>query len=88
MLRSFSILIRKIKSIKKETKLLQQFNEWKAQQGNLQAHSSTLKLLIIRLDDIGDYIVFRNFLGAYKISEKWKNYKITLARKFCLEKFI
>lgn len=79
MLRFFSIVIRKIKSVKKETKLLQQFNEWKLQQENLPAHFSSSKLLIIRLDDIGDYIVFRNFLEAYKIAERWKDYKITLA---------
>lgn len=78
MFRFFSILIRKIKSNKKEIKLLQQFNAWKAQREDLQPYISSLKLLIIRLDDIGDYIVFRNFLDAYKISEKWKKYKITL----------
>lgn len=35
-------------------------------------------LLIIRLDAIGDYILFRNFLEAIRSSEKYKNYKITL----------
>ncbi len=35
-------------------------------------------LLIIRLDSIGDYIVFRNFLSAVKNSEQYRGYKITL----------
>ncbi len=78
MLRFFSILARQIKSHKKETKLLEQFDAWKEQQQSLPENNAAKKLLIIRLDDIGDYIVFRNFLDAYKMSEKWKNYKITL----------
>jgi ADP-heptose:LPS heptosyltransferase len=35
-------------------------------------------LLIIRLDAIGDYLLFRNFLTAIKSSKKYKNHKITL----------
>ena len=35
-------------------------------------------LLIIRLDSIGDYILLRNFLSAFRESEKYKNHKITL----------
>jgi len=35
-------------------------------------------LLILRLDSIGDYILFRNFIPYLKTSEKYKNYKITL----------
>ena len=35
-------------------------------------------LLIIRLDAIGDYLLFRNFLAAIKSSGKYKNHKITL----------
>jgi ADP-heptose:LPS heptosyltransferase len=35
-------------------------------------------LLIIRLDAIGDYLLFRNFLIAIKSSKKYKNYKVTL----------
>lgn len=78
MLRFFSILIREIKSNKKEIKLLKQFAVWKEQQQYLPENNAAKKLLIIRLDDIGDYIVFRNFLDAYKVSLKWKDYKITL----------
>ncbi len=35
-------------------------------------------LLLIRMDSIGDYILFRNFLHELKASEKFKGYKITL----------
>lgn len=35
-------------------------------------------ILLIRLDAIGDYILFRNFIQALKTSNKYKNYKITL----------
>ena len=33
--------------------------------------------LIIRLDSIGDYILFRNYLGVLKQSKKYKDYSIT-----------
>ena len=35
-------------------------------------------LLIIRLDAIGDYLLFRNYLSVIRTSKKYKNYKITL----------
>jgi ADP-heptose:LPS heptosyltransferase len=35
-------------------------------------------LLVIRLDAIGDYILFRNFLGALRRDKKYKDHKITL----------
>ncbi|WP_331774334.1 glycosyltransferase family 9 protein [Sulfurospirillum sp. 1612] len=35
-------------------------------------------LLLIRLDAIGDYIMFRNFIEILKKSEKYQEYKITL----------
>ncbi len=35
-------------------------------------------LLVIRLDAIGDYVLFRNFLEVIKKSEKYKHYKLTL----------
>jgi ADP-heptose:LPS heptosyltransferase len=35
-------------------------------------------LLLIRLDGIGDYIIFRNFIEILKRSEKYKDYRITL----------
>lgn len=35
-------------------------------------------ILLIRLDAIGDYVLFRNFIEILKTSEKYKGYKITL----------
>lgn len=35
-------------------------------------------LLLIRLDAIGDYVLFRNFIEVLKKSEKYKEYSITL----------
>ncbi len=35
-------------------------------------------LLLIRLDAIGDYVLFRNFIEVLKKSEKYKDYTITL----------
>mgnify|MGYP000005111951 CR=1 FL=1 len=35
-------------------------------------------LLLIRLDAIGDYVMFRNFIKELKQSQKYKDYKITL----------
>lgn len=36
-------------------------------------------LLIIRMDEIGDYILFRNFIEKIQSSEKYREYKIFLA---------
>ena len=35
-------------------------------------------LLLLRLDSIGDYVLFRNFIPSLKSSKKYKNYDITL----------
>ncbi|MEI6506955.1 MAG: glycosyltransferase family 9 protein [Bacteroidota bacterium] len=35
-------------------------------------------LLIVKLDAIGDYLLFRNFLADIRSSEKYKHYRITL----------
>lgn len=35
-------------------------------------------LLLVRLDAIGDYVLFRNFIEILRTSERYKDYKITL----------
>ena len=35
-------------------------------------------LLLVRVDGIGDYVLFRNFIEKIKKSKKYRNYKITL----------
>lgn len=47
-----------------------------AQKGNREIQKNTM--LVTRLDSIGDYILFRNFLNVLKQSVKYKNYLITL----------
>ena len=39
-------------------------------------------LLLIRLDAIGDYVLFRNLLATIRKSEKFKNHKITVAGNY------
>ena len=41
--------------------------------------SKVKKILLIKLDAIGDYILFRNFISEIKKSEKFTGYNITLA---------
>ena len=55
------------------------FSEWKGLQHRLPAPCpSETRLLIIRLDDIGDYLLFRNQLRMYKRSPSWQNHIVTL----------
>ena len=59
--------------------MLRLFSEWKDLQRQLPAPCPfEKKLLIIRLDDIGDYLLFRNQLRMYKRSPRWKDHVITL----------
>jgi ADP-heptose:LPS heptosyltransferase len=58
---------------------LNDFGEWKDLQHRLPAPSpSAERLLIIRLDDIGDYLLFRNQLRMYKRSPRWQRHAVTL----------
>ena len=78
MLRFISLAIRKIKSGKEE-KILSLFTNWNSIVKSLPSYTPvSKKLLIIRLDDIGDYILFSNFLKEYKASSKWNDHEITL----------
>ncbi|MDJ1482168.1 glycosyltransferase family 9 protein [Cytophagaceae bacterium YF14B1] len=61
------------RSIKQQIhKLLVSFSNWLNQQ------LAPKRLLVVRLDAIGDYILFRNFLQVLKNSKKFKGYSITL----------
>jgi ADP-heptose:LPS heptosyltransferase len=44
----------------------------------LPARKGHKHLLVIKLDEIGDYMLFRNMLAFFKQSEKYKGYRITL----------
>jgi ADP-heptose:LPS heptosyltransferase len=77
--RHVSLFIRKFDSAKDRQRVLQSFALWKALQHGLPPPQRCSKtLLLIRLDDIGDYLLFRNQLSMYKNSSRWRDHKITL----------
>jgi hypothetical protein len=79
MFRFLSLCIRFLQSQKSAHNLLNTFTRWQADLENLPLYKNKdKKLLIIRLDDIGDYLLFRNSLEAYKTSPRWNAYEITL----------
>lgn len=79
VIRQVSLFVRKRRSEKDGRRVLSTFGEWKDLQRQLpEPRPSEKKVLIIRLDDIGDYLLFRNQLRMYKRSPRWKDYVITL----------
>ena len=79
-IRSISLVLRQWDSAKDRRRVLRLFQEWRAAQvqGLPTPRAPDKKLLVIRLDDIGDYVVFRNQLAAYKRSPRWQHHSITL----------
>jgi ADP-heptose:LPS heptosyltransferase len=74
-------LILKIKSLvkfvlSKFIDVLVYLRKWTANFGN--KYCSSKEILIVRLDAIGDYILFRNFIEVLNKHPKYCNYKITL----------
>ena len=43
-----------------------------------KTHLTEKSILLVRIDAIGDYIIFRNFIEILKKDIKYKSYKITL----------
>ncbi|HWZ22013.1 MAG TPA: glycosyltransferase family 9 protein [Cytophagaceae bacterium] len=79
MIRKIALLVRERSNIRQEFKVLRQFEEWRTLFDQFPASAKAEnKLAIIRVDDIGDYLLFRNFLTFYKNSTRFKNYSITL----------
>ncbi len=79
MLRNISLSVRKIQGRKEIKKVLATFNKWQQEIAELKPAAKTdKKLLIIRLDDIGDYLLFRNTLTTYRNAAQWQGYEITL----------
>src|SRR5258708_17739479 len=77
--RYVSLFIRKSDSAKDRRRVLQSYALWKDLQHGLPPPRRCSKtLLLIRLDDIGDYLLFRNQLRMYKNSSRWMDHKITL----------
>ncbi|MFT3746755.1 MAG: glycosyltransferase family 9 protein [Agriterribacter sp.] len=80
MIRHISVILRKLQGAKTDRRLLATFASWKNSLNNINKATPSKnrkKLLIIRLDDIGDYLLFRNFLPMYKQSQNWLEYEIT-----------
>ncbi len=79
MFRFISVLQRKRRFRKDEQQTLLLFHHHTKTIETLPSYQvQQKKLLIIRLDDIGDYLLFRNTLPAYKQSARWKDFHITL----------
>jgi ADP-heptose:LPS heptosyltransferase len=77
--RHVSLFLRKFDSAKDRERVLHSFAQWKAlQQGLPPPRRCSKTLLLIRLDDIGDYLLFRNQLRMYKNSSRWTDHKVTL----------
>ena len=78
--RRISLIGRKFDSNNDRRRVLKKNVLWKATQERalppIQTHDKTL--LIVRLDDIGDYLLFRNQLAVYKRSARWCDHEITL----------
>lgn len=65
-MRSFSLLLRRWKSFKNNKKSIQQFKQHQQWiNDNLSSKDQANGCLIVRLDDIGDYVLFRNTLPYY-----------------------
>ncbi len=79
MLRQISLTIRSLQKNKEVKRTLTKFGQWKAEIAAMQSTApKAKKLLLIRLDDIGDYLLFRDTLATYKQSPRWEGYEITL----------
>jgi len=79
MIRTIGLFLRWRSQQKQEHQSMRLFEEWRGflEQWPLQV-STEKKLAIVRLDDIGDYLLWRNFIGVYKQSEQYAAYSITL----------
>ena len=75
----FSLLVRRFKKSSAAKKTIHKLQDYVSAQNKLSLYQSVPnKLLIIRLDEIGDYILWRNSLHWFKTSLQWKHHHITL----------
>lgn len=78
MLRSLSLLIRGLQGKKEVNRTLERFNTWRNELPSKPLGAQNRRLLLIRLDDIGDYLLFRNTLPAYKAASCFQGHEIHL----------
>ncbi len=77
-MRFISILLRNRKDKKKVKKTIETFENWSSIISTLPlSHNRNKSIAILRIDDIGDYILFRNSLEPYCNCEKYNNYSFT-----------
>jgi ADP-heptose:LPS heptosyltransferase len=77
--RRLSLIGRQWHSQKDRRSVLKRFALWKTEVDRLPpAGPQANRLLVVRLDDIGDYLLFRNQLAVYKQSPRWAGHHITL----------
>ena len=78
-MRYLSLMLRRRHSQKECMRTLHSFEQWREAQLQLRAPRPRARtLLLVRLDDIGDYLLFRNQLAVYKRSARWGGHSITL----------
>ena len=79
MLRKISISLRVLQSKKEIKRTLKLYEEWSKEIASISGSKErSKKILIIRLDEIGDYLLFRNTMAAYRDNPEWAGYEITL----------
>lgn len=80
IVRMLSAWLRRNSEQKMYAKTLSQFHEWKQQLDLLPPPSvaAQKRLALIRLDDIGDFILWHNFIPFYQSSTAYASYRVTL----------
>ncbi|HEV8019257.1 MAG TPA: glycosyltransferase family 9 protein [Steroidobacteraceae bacterium] len=77
--RCISLVLRRLTATRDRGRLLRVFARGMELQRQLPPpRSSAESLLLIRVDDIGDYVLFHNQLALYKQSARWQGHRITL----------
>jgi ADP-heptose:LPS heptosyltransferase len=77
--RQISLLGRRRDAARDRERVLRSFADWRRELAALPPPRPRGKtLLVIRLDDIGDYLLFRNQLAMYRHSPRWRDHRITL----------
>lgn len=67
LMRTIAVMLRRREESRQERSVSVQFQQWLHQQRNLPAPNPDPRIVaLVRLDDIGDYLLWRNFLPAYR----------------------
>ncbi|MFA6152772.1 MAG: glycosyltransferase family 9 protein [Chitinophagaceae bacterium] len=79
MIRQIALFLRWRSQLKQEQQALRLFKKWSVLfEQNRTSNPIENKLALVRLDDIGDYLLWRNCLAVYKNSARFIDYKVTL----------